>query len=754
ANSPSQRLDSTGDGYGDGSSAAKADNKSKTGETSGGGNQNLTAALAVTVDVATTKAFIAPTDQISVHTVNVGTGKVTVHAGASNVTSAIADAGNVKFSPDTPTFTNPQTTGGTLAGGTSYYYRISALNPGDQTTAVDGASQNLAGGTLQVFSTSGFGTTGTFTVPGGTGRCSYTSTDATHFMGITNCTGMPADKATVSNSAESVPGGEGTYKVPDGTSTNTIQVNWTSLPNATGYNVYRGTTSGEEQLVASNVSGTSYVDTGTAASGAMPTENASAGIGIAIAVNVAVINTDAFLKGNTTLTAGGGVTVEALSGGPSGFTAHSTSGAGGSSVGVAGSIAVNVVVSNTVADVETPTPVAVTGDVTFKATSSLLNNATAEAKQATDGKASGIGASVSVNVVNDTTSSGLPDGSVLTGAHNLTATATGADRMVTVASGGASAGSGSLALSAEVAIAISNVTTTASIGTGATLTITGGLTAAATQNASTTTTSSGSASGGGTAAIGLSLSLVIANHIVQSQLHRNLSAGGAVSFTANGASANDTEATASAAGAPDKSGSSASTTVSGAGQNLTGGTLTVADASAFPMSGKFQVAGGTGTCTYSGKSGNQFTGVSVCTGTPADGAAVTANDNSKDSSGKDVNEKADDNLKVGNDDSKATDNGKDSGSGSTPKAKSGEDGGTTVTVAAAVSIAVITAQAWATIDPALTLTTTGAASFSSSEDIDSKVTANGSATEAKTANIGAAVAINLMKGRNEASSGA
>jgi len=63
-----------------------------------------------------------------------------------------------------------------------------------------------------------------------------------------------------------------------------------------------------------------------------------------------------------------------------------------------------------------------------------------------------------------------------------------------------------------------------------------------------------------------------------------------------------------------------------------------------------------------------------------------------------------------------------------------------VTVAAAVSIAVITAQAWATIDPALTLTTTGAASFSTTEDIDSKVTANGSATEAKTANIGAAVA--------------
>src|SRR4029077_2751149 len=254
------------------------------------------------------------------------------------------------------------------------------------------------------------------------------------------------------------------------------------------------------------------------------------------------------------------VNVEALAGGPSGFTAHATSGAGGTSVGVAGSIAVNVVVSNTIAEIETPTPVAVNGDVTMNATSSLLNNATADAKQAGDGNTSGIGASVAVNVVNDTTSSGLADGSVLTGAHNLTATATGSDRMITVANGGASAGSGSVAFSAQVAIAISNITTTASVGTGSALTLSGGLTAKATQNAATTTKATGSATGRGSAAIGLSLALVVANHIVQSQLNRNLTAAGAVSFTANGASANDTEAVASASGAPEKSGSPHQTT--------------------------------------------------------------------------------------------------------------------------------------------------------------------------------------------------
>ena len=111
--------------------------------------------------------------------------------------------------------------------------------------------------------------------------------------------------------------------------------------------------------------------------------------------------------------------------------------------------------------------------------------------------------------------------------------------------------------------------------------------------------------------------------------------------------------------------------------------------------------------------------------------------------------KADDNLKVGNDTSKDS-SGKDSGSSSTPKAKSGENGGTTVTVAAAVSIAIITARALATLDAGTTLTTTGAVSLTTTEDVDSKAIAKASAVKAKTANIGAAVAINLVKVFNQA----
>ena len=55
----------------------------------------------MTVLVATTQAYLAPNTGSA--QINVGTGTILVHAGASASSSAIADAGNVKFSPDAPT---------------------------------------------------------------------------------------------------------------------------------------------------------------------------------------------------------------------------------------------------------------------------------------------------------------------------------------------------------------------------------------------------------------------------------------------------------------------------------------------------------------------------------------------------------------------------------------------------------------------------------------------------------------------------
>ena len=314
---------------------------------------------------------------------------------------------------------------------------METVAPAAAATTVNGALQSLAGGSLVVAGTTGFASAGTFQVAGITGTCSYTSTDATHFLGITGCTGTPNDTATVTS-------------------------------------------------------------------------------------------------------------------GSSTFTAHATSGAGGSSVGVAGSIAVNIVTSNTTLrrgdDARRSRSTA-----TWRSPRGRTSPATriADAKQSSGGSTSGIGASFALNIVNETTSAGLPDGATLTGANNLTLTSNDTDTMTTTADGGASAGCGSVALSAQVAISLSNVTTSASIGTGPDLSIAGALTAHATQTAKVTTTATG-ADKGGNAGVGLSLALTVANHLVDSQLDRNLAATGAVSFTADGTSTTDSEATASSKGAKGK----------------------------------------------------------------------------------------------------------------------------------------------------------------------------------------------------------
>ena len=443
---------------------------------------------------------------------------------------------------------------------------VETVAPGTATTTVNGALQSLAGGTLVVASTTGFASSGTFQVAGITGVCAYTSTDGTHFFGITGCTGTPNDTATVT-------------------------------------------------------------------------------------------------AGSST------------------FTAHATSGAGGSSVGVAGSIAVNVVTSNTTSNAGTTNPVTVNGDVSLTARTNHTNNAIADAKQASNGSTSGVGASFALNVVNETTSASLANGATLTGAKSLTLTANDTDATTTTADGGASAGSGSIALSAQVAISLSNVTTSATIGTGSDLSVAGAVTAHATQTAKVTTTATG-ATKGGNAGIGLSLALTVANHLVDSQLERNLSATGAVSFTADGSSSTDSEATASSKGAKGKG---------------------------------------------------------------------------DDSSGKDVNGKADSNLSDANSTSSGA-SGKDSGKTNTPAAKSGDDssgsGGTSVEVAAAAAITMITSQSLAQIADGLTVTSGGLVTLSTSANTDGTAKGSGSAVDASSLNIGAAVGIVLATVTNAAVVGA
>lgn len=57
---------------------------------------------------------------------------------------------------------------------------------------------------------------------------------------------------------------------PTSSGTQDVNLSWSSYPGATNYNVYRGTTSGGEQLIASGSTGTTYTDSGSAPLGSAP----------------------------------------------------------------------------------------------------------------------------------------------------------------------------------------------------------------------------------------------------------------------------------------------------------------------------------------------------------------------------------------------------------------------------------------------------------------------------------------------------
>ena len=276
-------------------------------------------------------------------------------------------------------------------------------------------------------------------------------------------------------------------------------------------------------------------------------------IGAAVALTLANVTNRAVVPGTLTITARDLTVAATVTADGADTTAtmgaQAVSGAGGGKISVAGSFALAVVNHTTRAAIE-GTVVLTGGDAVLTATSSVAGTVKAlphEGGVVATGDA-GIGASVALNLVTDKTSAEIADGVSLTGARNVTLTATAADAAVTEARMGAKGGD--VALAPAVAITLSNVTTWTRIGTG-TLAVSGTLTMAATQKASADTTASSAVLDAADAAIGIALALTIANHTVTSTLARNVTAGADVVMRASSISSSSALATASAAGAPE-----------------------------------------------------------------------------------------------------------------------------------------------------------------------------------------------------------
>ncbi|MCP4993268.1 MAG: leukotoxin LktA family filamentous adhesin, partial [Gammaproteobacteria bacterium] len=147
------------------------------------------------------------------------------------------------------------------------------------------------------------------------------------------------------------------------------------------------------------------------------------GVGVAVAINVADTKTRAAVTGTPRLVTDK-LSVRSLAGSsPSSYTLASKSGAGATNVGVAGSLAINVVVNSSEAVIEEGADLDLNGaDLELQANGDIKTDVKAEATQTGDGKV-GVGASVAINVGVNNTRAAIKDGANLTDANNITLTA-------------------------------------------------------------------------------------------------------------------------------------------------------------------------------------------------------------------------------------------------------------------------------------------------------------------------------------------
>ncbi len=300
--------------------------------------------------------------------------------------------------------------------------------------------------------------------------------------------------------------------------------------------------------VSSKASSSSTVTAnGSSASGTV-------GVGAAVGVNIGVLVNQARVAGNANVSSSG-LTVSAVmpvTDAKNRFVTTATSGAGASSVGVAGALATNVLVNTNLATLEGGGAGLVNlngGDlvVESKNTSESLATAGASVKpaSATEPAAVGVGASVGINVAVNTTVAEIGDGAVFNGAKDVGLTAKGTHTLTTAATGGAAGAD--ISVTPVAAITVAANTTTARLGTGSLATLSGAFTGSAEQMSTTTSTATGQTQGNNVA-VGASIALNSATDTVLAEIDRNVTATGDVGVNAKSVARSGASATASVSG--------------------------------------------------------------------------------------------------------------------------------------------------------------------------------------------------------------
>jgi filamentous hemagglutinin family protein len=400
-----------------------------------------------------------------------------------------------------------------------------------------------------------------------------------------------ADKAT-SKAAETLDTYKDRAKTGDGGVTVAASVAVNDVVSATEARMQASrtaTSDGDVTVSSQSTTGSTVAADGSAVSG-------SVGIAAGVAVNIATVTNAATVAQAITAD---GLTVEAImrpAGSTGAFSADAKSGAGASSVGVAGSLAVNVVTQSGIARVAgNPVITLDGGDLVLTAENRATSNASATPLNGgATGSSVGIGASVAVNTSTQTARAELEDSAVVNGAKDVRLDATNAAAVSTLAEAGAAGG---IAVTPVAAITVSENRTTARIGTGTLLEATGAVMVSATHTASATTEANADAAGD-KVAVGASVAVAVVTDHATATTARSIRAAGDVAFNAHASSASSATAKASAKGGkPDENDGSANDAPDGGvdseigkQKNLGGGSGTSAP-SASTSSGGVSVAG-------------------------------------------------------------------------------------------------------------------------------------------------------------------
>lgn len=438
--------------------------------------------------------------------------------------------------------------------------------------------------------------------------------------------------------------------------------------------------------------------------------DAAVGIGAAVSINLVKASNQALLGDGTGPNGievhAGSVTLSALKsdldsstvpapGRTDQYVASATAGAGSGKVGIAGSLALNLIDTESLAQIRPGAHVTIvpgdTGAIQLSADN--RTSVTGEALPAEGGASGskvGIGASVAVNIIANRSVAEVQNNATLTDLGALQIEASGDHAVDTEVEAGASGG---IAITPAVALAIVNNTTTARLGTGATLANPGAVTLSADHTSTTTTSAKGSAQGE-KAAVGAAVGIVLLNDVASATIERDIdTATGAVSISARASSASTNTATASAVG---------------------------------------------------GKSDEDAGQTDSTTGNKKEDASV----DDKVSNQTDFGKKNQTRSGVGSTDQQSATDSADSN-----KTSASSDEGK-VAVAAAVAVNIVSAKATARVADGVTVKTADALTIGASGNTDSSASSDGS-TVGSTAKvgIGAAVSVNKVDSHNQASIG-